>query len=78
MDGTPLQLAPVWDSGWGKYNANYGDSSGCAASVPISYMQRLILLTGHNLSIRSLPELKTSKWLAVRLLAAATRTSAIW
>jgi len=22
MDGTPLQLAPVWDSGWGKYNAS--------------------------------------------------------
>jgi hypothetical protein len=21
MDGAPLQLVPVWDSGWGKYNA---------------------------------------------------------
>ena len=24
MEGTPLQLAPVWDSGWGKYNAKVG------------------------------------------------------
>jgi hypothetical protein len=22
MDGTPLQLAPVWDSGWGKHTAS--------------------------------------------------------
>jgi len=24
MDGTPLQLVPVWDSGWGKHNASEG------------------------------------------------------
>ena len=21
MEGTPLQLAPIWHSGWGKHNA---------------------------------------------------------
>jgi len=24
MEGTPLQLAPVWDSSWGKHTAGEG------------------------------------------------------
>jgi hypothetical protein len=27
MDGAPLQLAPVWDSGWGKHTASARDGS---------------------------------------------------
>jgi hypothetical protein len=43
MEGTPLQLAPIWDSGWGKYNATRVCAlvSGMSAVRPIADVLRL-------------------------------------